>query len=824
MNQHLIATPLPMPPPPPPSMGGPTERNSDANNKLASKDSSGLNITGFHDLNRIKTEFGHVAETQQKSASNQNAVELMNDPARRGDTRQNLSSASSIIDGIGISAAELIKEPEDYYNRSSVIDHMRATDNNSVMSTQNASVGDARQIGATIAHYSANPTTASSYSNSSSINNNQNQSNSTNSSITSAIMGNGGGDSGSTGTGSVGGSGGVSHHQNLLHDTGNKRLHVSNIPFRYRDPDLRVMFEKFGPVTDIEIIFNERGSKGFGFVTFISSADAEKARETLHGTSIEGRKIEVNNATPRVVPRKKEPPSVSPFMNTNHLLNNTAMTPLIAQSMMGGSAAAAAAAFSKFQPALNAGQSALRNVGPLFGGATGANNASLQSLLSQLQQSQAGGANPFGMNPFANQQIGQALNFNPLISAAATMTPNQAASLLAGNPLFANTAAAQVSSSSAGQLDLQSLLGANAATGQLNGNHPMLLNALGGGGVLSNVEAANALGLSALAGQQRSSLMDSQNMRLNRSVSSVSSQLSQQNNPQLKDLYALLQQQHAAQNGPQVVTSLANSSSVMENWNSENNSVLAQAQMLMSNQQQSSQQSNQQQHQIPVSGSNNVNELLLQQLSALNQDGNSSNLAGLTSMQKANLIQLILGANNGSMNQQQLSLLSLATGISLSTLMASMSSASVNNNTHTPNSNLSSNHQTSSHADRSNQNAESPGAAMNPTSLPGSGGNTSSQNANQNNPNLVNNNNNNLNACLMALMNKVSAGVPNLQGGGASVQDIQRLAAGDASSGPGASFLANRAAANAQRNAVNVPNGGSQQQQLSRSIRRFAPY
>ena len=91
---------------------------------------------------------------------------------------------------------------------------------------------------------------------------------------------------------------------------------------------------------------------------------------------------------------------------------------------------------------------------------------------------------------------------------------------------------------------------------------------------------------------------------------------------------------------------------------------------------------------------------------------------------------------------------------------------------------------------------------MNPTSLPGSGGNTSSQNANQNNPNLVNNNNNNLNACLMALMNKVSAGVPNLQGGGASVQDIQRLAAGDASSGPGASFLANRAAANAQRNAV----------------------
>uniref|UniRef100_A0A0M3HSH6 RRM domain-containing protein n=1 Tax=Ascaris lumbricoides TaxID=6252 RepID=A0A0M3HSH6_ASCLU len=71
-----------------------------------------------------------------------------------------------------------------------------------------------------------------------------------------------------------------------------KRLHVSNIPFRFRDPDLRAMFEKYGPVTDVEIIFNERGSKGFGFVTMEKAADAEKARQELHGSSVEGRKIE----------------------------------------------------------------------------------------------------------------------------------------------------------------------------------------------------------------------------------------------------------------------------------------------------------------------------------------------------------------------------------------------------------------------------------------------------------------------------------------------------------------------------------------------------
>ncbi|MEQ2236810.1 hypothetical protein ILYODFUR_016425, partial [Ilyodon furcidens] len=71
-----------------------------------------------------------------------------------------------------------------------------------------------------------------------------------------------------------------------------KRLHVSNIPFRFRDPDLRQMFGQFGKILDVEIIFNERGSKGFGFVTFETSADAEKAREKLHGTLVEGRKIE----------------------------------------------------------------------------------------------------------------------------------------------------------------------------------------------------------------------------------------------------------------------------------------------------------------------------------------------------------------------------------------------------------------------------------------------------------------------------------------------------------------------------------------------------
>ncbi|XP_077390272.1 RNA binding protein fox-1 homolog 1 isoform X5 [Festucalex cinctus] len=91
-----------------------------------------------------------------------------------------------------------------------------------------------------------------------------------------------------------------------------KRLHVSNIPFRFRDPDLRQMFGQFGKILDVEIIFNERGSKGFGFVTFEHSMDADRAREKLHGTVVEGRKIEVNNATARVMTNKK---TVNPYAN-----------------------------------------------------------------------------------------------------------------------------------------------------------------------------------------------------------------------------------------------------------------------------------------------------------------------------------------------------------------------------------------------------------------------------------------------------------------------------------------------------------------------------
>ena len=68
---------------------------------------------------------------------------------------------------------------------------------------------------------------------------------------------------------------------------------TKNLSFLYTSPTFFYFDQKYGTLLDVEIIFNERGSKGFGFVTFAKGSEADKAREELHGTIVEGRKIEV---------------------------------------------------------------------------------------------------------------------------------------------------------------------------------------------------------------------------------------------------------------------------------------------------------------------------------------------------------------------------------------------------------------------------------------------------------------------------------------------------------------------------------------------------
>ena len=81
---------------------------------------------------------------------------------------------------------------------------------------------------------------------------------------------------------------------------GNK-LYVGNLPFSSTDDSLREVFGQCGSVTDVMIALDRQTgrSRGFGFITFSSDAEANAAIEKFHGTDMEGRTIQVNEARPR---------------------------------------------------------------------------------------------------------------------------------------------------------------------------------------------------------------------------------------------------------------------------------------------------------------------------------------------------------------------------------------------------------------------------------------------------------------------------------------------------------------------------------------------
>jgi RNA recognition motif-containing protein len=79
-----------------------------------------------------------------------------------------------------------------------------------------------------------------------------------------------------------------------------KRLYVGGLPYSANDAELAEYFGQAGTVESAKVIidkFSQR-SKGFGFVEMSSDAEAEKAVETLNGSSMGGRNIIVNEARP----------------------------------------------------------------------------------------------------------------------------------------------------------------------------------------------------------------------------------------------------------------------------------------------------------------------------------------------------------------------------------------------------------------------------------------------------------------------------------------------------------------------------------------------
>lgn len=79
-------------------------------------------------------------------------------------------------------------------------------------------------------------------------------------------------------------------------------IYVGNLNWGMTSEDLQNLFAPFGEVTSAKIVtdkFNNDRSKGFGFVEMADDEAARTAIAALHDTDISGRKIVVNESTPR---------------------------------------------------------------------------------------------------------------------------------------------------------------------------------------------------------------------------------------------------------------------------------------------------------------------------------------------------------------------------------------------------------------------------------------------------------------------------------------------------------------------------------------------
>lgn len=81
----------------------------------------------------------------------------------------------------------------------------------------------------------------------------------------------------------------------------NNKLYVGNLAYSVTEQDLRDLFSQAGELQDVMLIVERdtRRSKGFGFVEFITEADAQKAIEMFHDQELQGRRLTVNVARPR---------------------------------------------------------------------------------------------------------------------------------------------------------------------------------------------------------------------------------------------------------------------------------------------------------------------------------------------------------------------------------------------------------------------------------------------------------------------------------------------------------------------------------------------
>jgi heterogeneous nuclear ribonucleoprotein A1/A3 len=80
----------------------------------------------------------------------------------------------------------------------------------------------------------------------------------------------------------------------------NRKLYIGNLPYGTTETDVASFFSGVAEVEEIKIIMDrDTGrSRGFGFVTFTNSDDAQSAL-ALNGQEMQGRRLVVNEARER---------------------------------------------------------------------------------------------------------------------------------------------------------------------------------------------------------------------------------------------------------------------------------------------------------------------------------------------------------------------------------------------------------------------------------------------------------------------------------------------------------------------------------------------
>jgi RNA recognition motif-containing protein len=79
------------------------------------------------------------------------------------------------------------------------------------------------------------------------------------------------------------------------------KLYVGNLSFDTTEIDLQDLFAEAGTVTETALMQDKftGKSRGFAFVTMSTADEAQKAISLMHGKSVQGRPLTVNEARPR---------------------------------------------------------------------------------------------------------------------------------------------------------------------------------------------------------------------------------------------------------------------------------------------------------------------------------------------------------------------------------------------------------------------------------------------------------------------------------------------------------------------------------------------